>query len=494
MQISVAVALPKKQANSCVIMGVFSKGQLSASVKQLGADCETLIKQAIKLGDCSGKIDQTRLLYTPDSCPWSRVLLVGLGDKKSISPAQYSKSITSTIEALRDTGVAVLNIMLPLDTDVIDRTKAWQCQLWANMLTSAEYDYRAPAHSSSLASIKKTVLFIAKNDQALCRIATKQGSAIGAGICQARELGDLPANICTPSFLENRAKSLAKNNAKLKLTVIGEKQMAKLGMGAFLSVSQGSAEEAKLIAMEYKGGKPKQAPVVLLGKGVTFDTGGISIKPSAGMDEMKYDMCGAASVFGAMHACISLGLPVNVIGVVAAAENMPGGKATRPGDVVTSMSGQTIEVLNTDAEGRMVLCDSLTYIERYKPAAVVDMATLTGACIVALGHVSSALLGNDQELAAQLVDAGEMSGDKCWQLPLWDEYQRQLDSNFADMANIGGSPAGTITAACFLSRFAKKYPWAHLDIAGIAWNSGKQKGATGKPVAQLMQYLIDNHV
>ncbi len=494
MQISVAVSMPKKQANSCAVVGVFGKGQLTATTKQLGAECEAQIKQAIKLGDCSDKVGHTLLLHTPAACPWSRVLLVGLGEKNSPSAAQYSKSIAAAIEALRNTGAVILNITLPVDTDVVDRTKAWQCQLWASMLTSAEYDYRAPSHSSALASLKKAVLFTAKKDQGACRIASKQGSAIGAGICKARELGDLPANVCTPTFLATQAKLLTKNNPKVKLTVVGEKQMAKLGMGAFLSVSQGSAEDAKLITIEYKGGKSKQAPVVLLGKGVTFDTGGISIKPSAGMDEMKYDMCGAASVFGAMHACMSLGLPINVVGVVAAAENMPGSQATRPGDVVTSMSGQTIEVLNTDAEGRMVLCDSLTYIQRFKPAAVVDMATLTGACIVALGHVSSALLSNNQELASKLIEAGQISGDKCWQLPLWDEYQQQLDSNFADMANIGGSPAGTITAACFLSRFAKNYPWAHLDIAGVAWKSGKQKGATGKPVAQLMQYLLDNHV
>ncbi len=494
MQISVAVTPAKKQANNCAVVAVFMDGQLKDSAKQLDNDSNGCIKRAIKTGDITGKPGQSLLLHTNDACQWSRILLVGMGDKASVSPANYIKAIDAAISTLQDTGVANLYVSFTVDTPVTDRSTAWQCQQLATKLANAEYNFRAPKYSSPLAKIKKAIMLVPKKEQKKCSVACKQGAAIGTGICVARELGDLPANICTPSYLATRAQSLAKNRSTVKATIIGEKQMAKLGMGSFLAVSQGSREEGKLIIIEYKGGKAKQAPVVLLGKGVTFDTGGISIKPSAAMDEMKYDMCGAASVFGAMHACVELGLPVNVTGVVAAAENMPGGEATRPGDVVTSMSGQTIEVLNTDAEGRMVLCDALTYIERFKPKAVIDMATLTGACIVALGHVSSALLGNNDELAAQLVQAGEASGDRCWQLPLWEEYQQQLDSNFADMANIGGSAAGTITAACFLSRFAKAYPWAHLDIAGVAWQSGKRKGATGKPVAQLMQYLFDNHM
>ncbi len=494
MQISVAVTPVKKQANNCAVVAIFNDGQLKESAKLIDADSDGCIKRAIKSGDLTGKPGQTLLLHTSDKSPWSRILLVGMGDKAVVSAADYIKSVDATIATLRDTAVASLSVFIPSDVHVADRSAAWQCQQMASKLANAEYDYRAAKRISPLAKIKKTTLFVGKKEQKSCKAACNQGAATGSGIRVARELGDLPANICTPTFLATRAQSMAKNQSKVKTTIVGEKQMAKLGMGSFLAVSQGSREEGKLIIIEYKGGKAKQAPVVLLGKGVTFDTGGISIKPSSGMDEMKYDMCGAASVFGAMHACIELGLPVNVTGVVAAAENMPGGEATRPGDVVTSMSGQTIEVLNTDAEGRMVLCDALTYIERFKPKAVVDMATLTGACIVALGHECSGLMGNNDELAAQLIQAGEASGDRCWQLPLWDDYQQQLDSNFADMANIGGKGAGTITAACFLSRFAKAYPWAHLDIAGVAWQSGKSKGATGKPVSQLMQYLFDNHV
>jgi leucyl aminopeptidase len=275
-----------------------------------------------------------------------------------------------------------------------------------------------------------------------------------------------------------------------KVEVLDQAGIAKLGMGAFLAVTQGSAEPARFIVMQYKGAKGKQAPVVLVGKGLTFDSGGISLKPGEGMDEMKYDMCGGASVLGAFKALAEMKLPINVVGLIPSTENMPGGRATKPGDVVTSLSGQTIEILNTDAEGRLILCDVLTYAERFKPACVIDIATLTGACVIALGAHASGLLANDDDLAAELMAVGQETGDRCWQLPLWEEYQEQLKSNFADMGNIGGRPAGTITAACFLSRFAKAYKWAHLDIAGTAWKSGGEKGATGRPVTLLTQFLI----
>ena len=306
----------------------------------------------------------------------------------------------------------------------------------------------------------------------------------------AKELANLPANICTPRYLAEQARSLAKGNANLTTQILDEKKMAELGMGALLSVSAGSDEPARLIVMNYKGGKAKQQPYVLVGKGVTFDTGGISLKPGAKMDEMKYDMGGAAGVFGTMEAISSMGLPINVVGIVGAVENMPSGGATKPGDVITSMSGQTIEILNTDAEGRLVLCDALTYAERFNPKAVVDLATLTGACVVALGAHATAVYSNEEELATQLLDAGITSHDRAWHMPLWDDYQNQLDTNFADVSNLGGPGGGSITAACFLSRFAKKYKWAHLDIAGTAWNSAP-KGATGRPVALLTQYLTD---
>jgi leucyl aminopeptidase len=318
----------------------------------------------------------------------------------------------------------------------------------------------------------------------------RYGQAIQKGLAFARDLANEPGNFCTPLYLAKEARKLGSNN-KVRVSALTEPQMEKLGMGSFLSVSQGSKEPGRMIVIEYSGGKKNDAPICLIGKGITFDTGGISLKPGAAMDEMKFDMCGAAGVLGATKAAIDAKLPLNLVTIVAAAENMPSGKATRPGDIVTSMSGQTIEVLNTDAEGRMVLCDAITYSRRFKPKAVIDVATLTGACVIALGSHASGVLSNDDKLAASLIDAGEQAGDRAWQLPVWDEYQPQLRSNFADMANIGGREAGTITAACFLSRFAKGLTWAHMDIAGTAWFGGARKGASGRPVALLFQYLVN---
>jgi leucyl aminopeptidase len=277
----------------------------------------------------------------------------------------------------------------------------------------------------------------------------------------------------------------------MKLTVLGREDMERLGMRTLLAVAQGSAEPPRFITLEYRGGPRNQKPVALVGKGITFDTGGISIKPAAEMDEMKFDMCGAAAVLGTLKAAGEMRLPVNLVGAIPSTENMPGGRASRPGDIVKSLSGQTVEILNTDAEGRLILCDALTYVERFRPAAVIDIATLTGACVIALGHVATGLFANDDALAREVIAAGEDAWDRVWRMPLWDDYQEQLKSNFADFANIGGRPAGAVTAACFLARFARKYKWAHLDIAGTAWRSGKEKGATGRPVPLLTQFLIN---
>ena len=311
------------------------------------------------------------------------------------------------------------------------------------------------------------------------------------GVKLARDLANRPSNICTPSHLAMQAQQLAKIYKNLKVNIISEANIKKLGMNSLLSVSAGSAEPPKLIILKYRGVKKDKKPIVLVGKGVTFDTGGISIKPAQSMDEMKYDMCGAATVLGTLSAVSEMKLPVNVVGVMPATENMPSGTATKPGDIFTSLSGQTIEVLNTDAEGRLILCDALTYSERFNPDVVIDIATLTGACVIALGKHATGLLSNHNPLANDLLSAGEYSGDRVWQLPLWEEYQSQLESPFADIANIGGSEASTITAACFLSRFTKKYRWAHLDIAGTAWISGSKKGATGRPVRLLVQYILN---
>jgi leucyl aminopeptidase len=318
----------------------------------------------------------------------------------------------------------------------------------------------------------------------------EQGLAVTHGMSLARDLGNLPPNVCTPSYLAGEARELAKRY-RMKATVLGREDMERLGMHALLSVAQGSAEPPRFITLEYNGGPKNMKPVVLVGKGITFDTGGISIKPAAEMDEMKFDMCGAAAVLGTMKAAGEMRLPVNLVGAIPTTENMPGSRATRPGDVVKSLSGQTVEILNTDAEGRLILCDALTYVERFRPAAVIDIATLTGACVIALGHVATGLFANDEALAREVIAAGEAAYDRVWRLPLWEDYQEQMKSNFADFANIGGRPAGAVTAACFLARFARKYKWAHLDIAGTAWKSGKEKGATGRPVPLLTQFLIN---
>jgi leucyl aminopeptidase len=327
-----------------------------------------------------------------------------------------------------------------------------------------------------------------RSELALGEAAAARGGAIAAGMKLAKDLGNLPGNVCTPAYLAEEAKALARENG-LGISVLEQAEIEQLGMGSFLSVAKGSDEPPRFIVLEYQGGGKKAKPVVLVGKGITFDSGGISIKPAAEMDEMKYDMCGAASVLGTLRAVAELQLPINVTGLIPTCENMPSGRANKPGDVVTSLSGQTIEVLNTDAEGRLILCDALTYAERLNPACVVDIATLTGACVIALGHVATGLLANDDGLARELLHAGDEAYDRCWQLPLWDDYAEQLKSNFADMANIGGRPAGTITAAAFLGKFTKKYEWAHLDIAGTAWKSGKDKGATGRPVPLLVHFL-----
>jgi leucyl aminopeptidase len=331
------------------------------------------------------------------------------------------------------------------------------------------------------------VLPLSPNAQLAGALAEASATADGAAL--ARTLGNLPANICTPSRLADEAKKLASRH-KLALEVLKRRDMEKLGMGAFLSVARASQQPPKLIVLRYSGGAKGKKPLALVGKGITFDTGGISLKPAGEMDEMKFDMSGAASVLGAISALAAMRAPVNVVGIIPACENMPGGSASRPGDVVTTLSGQTVEILNTDAEGRLILCDALTYAARFQPEAVLDIATLTGACVVSLGHVATGLFANDQELADELRAAADDAWDRVWQMPLWEDYQEQLRSNFADFANIGGRPAGSITAACFLARFTRGMRWAHLDIAGTAWKSGREKGSTGRPVPLLVRFAL----
>lgn len=460
--------------------------QLQNSAADLDKSLDGAISSLIKTGDFGGKSGETLVIHIPGAAG-KRIILLGT---EGASTAQKQ------INVINAGAKALLNTPSSKAVWVgegLSDDNEWEASIVARGIQAASYKYvpQPKMVKKSKPAKLKTLCYWA-NSKANANAAKKgltYGASVGNGMNVARQLGNLPANICTPSYLANQAKALAKGQKNVTTTVLSEADMKKLKMGSLLSVSAGSDQPAKLIIVKYQGTKASVKPTVLVGKAVTFDTGGISLKPGGGMDEMKYDMCGGASVMGVMNGLIENQLPVNVVGIIPATENMPNGQATKPGDVVTSMSGQTIEILNTDAEGRLILCDALTYAERFKPAAVVDIATLTGAVIGALGKVAAGVLSNDDGLAEQLLASGTQSGDRAWRLPLWEEYDQLLKSNFADMANIGGPQAGTITAACFLARFTKKYKWAHLDVAGTAWISGPQKGATGRPVPMLMEYL-----
>ena len=497
MEFSIKPGSPDKQRTDCVVVGVYEGGKLSESAQALDKSSKHYLSDIIAHGDMKGKTATTLLLHNVPGIPSSRVLLVGLGKSAEFNIKQFISIIRATLRTLHSTGAkdAVLYLAeLPLHDKPKAAAPAW-C-ISQIVLAAHEASYRSD-HLKSKREKNNSELrnihfgFTVIKPDATLKAALTQAVAIAQGMDLTKDLGNLPGNICTPTYLAARALALAKSYKSIKTTVLEEKDMQKLGMGSFLSVTRGSDQPAKLITLEYRGGDKKQQPVVLVGKGITFDTGGISLKPGADMDEMKYDMCGAASVLGTLLAIAEMGLPLNVVGIIPTCENMPSGSATKPGDIVTSMSGQTIEILNTDAEGRLILCDALTYAAKFKPDTVVDIATLTGACVIALGHVASGLFSNQDALARELLTAGEESHDRAWQLPLWDDYQSLLDSNFADMQNIGGRAGGTITAACFLARYTKDYRWAHLDIAGTAWKSGKEKGATGRPVPLLTQFLIN---
>lgn len=475
-----------------LVVGIYDNHNLAKPAETLAKN--VAIHQAIKSGDISGKVGSTLLLRDVKDIAAERIVLVGLGAKDLFNEKNAQKAIQATIRLLSTLGTKDATIALPFDS-IIQRTANWAIRDF--ILTISDQLYRSDAQKSQKSGDKVSVnkiSFVSTAKATELEKTIAEAKAISHGVYLAKNLGNLSANVCTPTYLAETAKSLGKE-FKFKVEVLDRKKIEALNMGSFLSVTHGSDEPPKFIVMKYEGGKAKEAPIVLVGKGITFDTGGISLKPGAAMDEMKYDMCGAASVLGTIRAVAELGLKVNVIGVIPSCENMPSGSATKPGDIVTSMSGQTIEILNTDAEGRLILCDALTYTERFKPAAVIDIATLTGACIIALGHHHSGLFTRDDaahdQLANQLLAAGKEVGDTAWRLPVEDAYQEQLKSNFADMANIGGRPAGSTTAACFLERFTKKYTWAHLDVAGTAWKSGSAKGATGRPVPLLTEYIIN---
>jgi leucyl aminopeptidase len=482
---------PGKESTDCAVVPIFARKQLSAAARQLDQASGGLIKAALGNGELEGKTGQTLVIHAPKKSVARRILLVGCGNASKMEAQQARTIINAILRQLKASKAKDACLYLEeLHSKKLDSASI--CTLLAQSAVTASYSYRETLSKPAAAlTIKKLKV---NTGSALttraANAALKHGHSVGTGINTARELGNLPGNICTPTYLASEARKIGRRSKLMTTSILEEEQMRKLGMGALLSVSAGSVEPAKLIVINYKGGAKNAKPHVLVGKGITFDSGGISLKPGAKMDEMKYDMCGAASVLGVMEALVTMKLPLNVVAIVAAAENMPSSTATKPGDVVTSMSGQTIEILNTDAEGRLVLCDALTYAEKFKPASVIDIATLTGACVVALGAHATGMYSNQDKLAQQLTEAGEASHDRAWRMPLWDDYQKQINTPFADMANVGGPGGGSITAACFLARYAKAYNWAHLDIAGTAWNSAP-KAATGRPVGLLLQYLVD---
>jgi len=475
----------------CVIAGVFDSRKLSAPAQALDKAADGYLAAILRRGDMDGKSGATVLLHGVPGIAAGRVLLIGLGKEAEFGDKAYRDAIAAAMRALKGTSSKQILVTLS-ELPVAGRDADWRARQGALVIHETLYrsDQLKSKKDDAGPLLTALAFTFAAADARAANAGLAQGIAIAEGANLTRELGNLPANICTPTYLAQRAQKLAKE-CKLKCEVLDRARMEKLGMGALLAVARGAHQPPRFIILQYQGGKPKEKPIVLVGKGITFDSGGVSLKPGAEMDEMKYDMSGAASVLGAFRALAAMKLPLNVVGLLPATENMPGGAATRPGDIVTSLSGQTIEILNTDAEGRLILCDALTYAERFEPDCVVDVATLTGACVIALGAVASGLMANDERLAGELLDAGQTSGDRAWQLPLWDDYQEMLKSNFADIPNIsGGRAAGTITGACFLARFTKKYRWAHIDIAGTAWRSGKDKGSTGRPVPLLTHFLL----
>ncbi|MBT7307722.1 MAG: leucyl aminopeptidase [Gammaproteobacteria bacterium] len=494
MDFSVSSGALERAKTDCIVCPLYQDRPLTETALLLNRISGNQIQRLIKRGDHLGKAGEIQWLHNPEGEGAKRILLLGMGKAQNPSDPDLKKAITAATQALQNSGCR--NALLPIEPHIGEestRLYRWGRRVVETM-EATHYHYQFPGTKKSKEprpALKKILFSAPRKQSAALKKAIHEGKAIADGVSLARTLGDLPANICTPSYLADEAGKIGQNQKSLSVRLLNEKAMEKLGMGALLSVTRGSDQPARLIVAEYKGAAKSQRPVVLVGKGVTFDSGGISLKPGAKMDEMRFDMCGAAAVLGTLQAVRDLQLPINLVALVPATENLPSGSATKPGDVVTSLSGQTIEILNTDAEGRLILCDALTYAERFKPAEIIDIATLTGACVVALGKHAAGLLSNDDSLANDLLQAGEQSSDRAWRLPLWEEYQPQLDSNFADMGNIGGPEAGTITAACFLSRFTKKQRWAHLDIAGAAWNQGKEKGATGRPVALLVQHLLN---
>lgn len=491
MECSIRTAAPESVKTACLVLGVHGTA-LGEAARRADRVAGGLLARIVAQGDLGAKAGATALVHRPPGLAAERVLLVSLGERTDYGVRAMREALRGAAQALAGLGARDATLFVE-DFAIADR--GLEDAVRHAVLVAREAFYRfdelktekkAPAPKLATLAL---ALAAAPRVPASARAALEEATAAADGADLARRLGNLPANILTPARLAEEAQRVARRH-RLRVRVLERRHMARLGMGALLAVTRGSHQPPKLIVLRYRGAARRAKPLVLIGKGITFDTGGISLKPAAEMDEMKFDMSGAGSVLGAIAALAQLRAPLDVVGLIPACENMPGGSATRPGDVVKTMSGQTVEILNTDAEGRLILCDALAYAERFAPAAVVDVATLTGACVIALGHVASGLFANDDRLAETIERAGEETWDRVWRLPLWEDYEEQLRSNFADVANVGGRPAGAVTAACFLSRFAKKYRWAHLDIAGTAWRSGREKGSTGRPVPLLVRFAL----
>ena len=476
---------PKDVAASLVIVGVYEERMLTSAAAELDAAGGGALKRLMESGDVTGRVGTTALLHQLGGLSAPRVLVVGLGEQRKFDHARFLRATREAHKALKGLPVETVASYLT-EVEVPKKDMAWKLSQSALAADYAAYKYTATLKARPERVELREVRF---SSGAYTGDALERATGVAAGVRLARELGNLPPNICNPAYLAEQAFELSRRHPEISVQVLEREEMATLGMGALLAVSAGSENAPKLVVMDYKGqggGKPH----VFVGKGITFDTGGIDIKPAAGMEEMKFDMCGAAAVFGLMEAVARLKLPLRVVGITPAVENMPDGRSYRPSDVVKTMAGHQVEILNTDAEGRLILCDALTYALRYEPATLIDIATLTGACVVALGTHATGLMSRDDDLADALLAAGEASMDRAWRLPLWEDYQSQLDTGFADFANIGGKYGGAITAGCFLSRFTEGQRWAHLDIAGTAWDAGRKGTATGRPVALLVEWLL----
>lgn len=490
MKFSIKTDPLEKQRSDVLVVGVYESLKVVSDKTLFNTLIINYISSILKRGDMTGKIGSSLILYDAPGTKIPKLLLIGLGKEKELDGKKYHTAIRAMVQTLKKMDVKTVTSYLQI-ASIKGNHIEWNVEHFINEVMDATYEFNELKTINKKAKkVFEFFVIVDKKNHKMAELSLQKASALAKGIEFTKTLGNLPPNICTPTYLGKKAQELGKEHG-IKVDVLDQKQIEKLKMGSFLGVAKGSRQPPKFIVLHHNKGKKNQKPIVLVGKGITFDAGGISIKPAGDMDEMKYDMCGAASVLGTFKTVGLLNLPINVIGIIPTCENLPDGLALKPGDILTSMSGQTIEVLNTDAEGRLILCDALTYAEKFDPAVVIDIATLTGACVIALGHHASGLYSNDDQLAKDLESAGQISMDRAWRMPLWEDYQSQLDSNFADMANIGGRAGGSITAACFLSRFAKKYKWAHLDIAGTAWKSGKAKGATGRPVGLLTQFILN---